>query len=430
MKELTDSFAKEWPSEWKEHWQEKEFENFSPIQVKSFPPLFQGENAVVVSPTGSGKTLAYLFPTLLKVTKGSGNQLLILLPSHELAIQVGKVTKEWADLLGLHSETIIGGANTKRQLEKLKQQPEIIVGSAGRIFEWIQNKKIKAHLLQTIILDEVDQLLQTNEVTFTQKIMQRLDNKAQQIFVSATALQNKELAQKLIGSDTQVIDVTNEDQSNRQTTHCYVQIPKRKKADYLRRLAHIPNMSAVVFFNELTEMGSIAEKLAYEGVPVVTLASDQSKGERKLALQLFEKGKVRLLLTTDIAARGLDFEALPYVIQYDLPYKAENYRHRSGRTGRMGKKGVVLSLCEESQKRDIRKFEEEMKEKFVEVFIHGGAIVFEKPEILAEKSSSIPETKEKSLLVKKKVKEKVKKSKKKSKVKKKAQKDKGARKKS
>ncbi|WEG73767.1 DEAD/DEAH box helicase [Vagococcus intermedius] len=370
-------FKTKLPEKWQTHWDELGYTEASLIQKETYEPLLNKESLVGVSPTGTGKTLAYLFPLLQAIKPGEGNQLLILLPSQELAVQVANVAREWATLLELNVQSLIGGANVKRQIDKLKSKPEVLVGTPGRVVELCKNKKVKAHLLQTVVLDEADQLVETNELNATMTILKMLDKQAQLVCVSATAID----VQAQLGDHGQremtTIDVSQKDQSKGIVTHGYIKTPPRKRAELLKKLAYVKDFKAIVFFNEVQEMGLVADKLSYQGVPNATLASDQNKLERRLALSAFADDKVSLLLTTDIAARGLDFVDLPFVIHYDVPYVVENYVHRSGRTGRMGKDGTVMSLVGDYELKDLKKMARQHPAMgdLVEWYVHSSQIL-------------------------------------------------------
>lgn len=368
-------FIQQLPQSWQAYWQELHYEDPSLIQRELYEKLSQGENILGISPTGSGKTVAYLLPLLQRVEKGGGNQLLILLPSQELAVQVTAVAREWGSRLDLNVQGLIGGANVRRQVEKLKEKPEVLVGTPGRVHELIKNRKLKAHLLRMIVLDEVDQLIETSELNATQHILKTVSFETQLVCVSATALAIEEGLGKTWSEGLTTIDVTESDQSAGTVIHSWLAVEPRKRLETLRRLAHVPGFKGVIFFNELTEMGAVAEKLAYQGVANATLASDQNKLERRLALSGFEADKFNLLLTTDLAARGLDFTALPYVVHYDVPYNEEAYLHRSGRTGRMGNDGHVLTLASPHDMRDLRQVTRSLNQSLIEVAVYGGKIL-------------------------------------------------------
>lgn len=367
------TFIKNLPEALQNHWQASGFSEPSIIQEKSFQPLKESENVLGISPTGSGKTLAYVLPLLLNVEKDQGSQLLILAPSQELGVQISQVVREWATLLQLKTQSLIGGANVGRQIEKLKKKPEVLVGTPGRVLELIKTKKIKSHLLKTIVMDEVDQLFHEKEVNLTKQILASAPTEFQLVFYSATADRVSEEAQKLTDQLT-IIDVTNEDQSSGVVNHYFMTLSPRKKSDYLRSLAYTPGFRAMVFFNQVVDLGTAEEKLTYEGVNVVGLASDQNKTFRKLAIDQFSKKSAVMLLTTDIAARGLDFEAVPFVVNAEVPLSEESYIHRAGRVGRMGAAGSVVTFVNDATKRDYQRLMKKIELPSKEIFLYDGAI--------------------------------------------------------
>ena len=377
---MTDYLVK-LPEAWQKKWQDSGFHTASIIQEKSFSPLSEKKDVVGISPTGSGKTLAYLLPLLLNVQKGEGSQLLILTSSQELAIQVTEVARKWAAEIGLNVQPLIGGANVKRQLERLKAKPEVIVGTPGRVLELMKQKKVKAHQFQTIVMDEADQLFQEGTENLTKQILRQAPVDYQLVFFSATADRALETIQTLKNNEFQVLDVTDEDDSQGEVTHVYLRIPERKKVDSLRRLAYIDGFQALVFFNQVGDMGAAEEKLLHHGVEVSSLASDQNKLMRKMAIQEFREGNLVELLTTDVAARGLDIPLLPYIVNADIPMTEEGYIHRSGRVGRMGTSGVVLNLVSPGTIDDLKRLAKGLGISLSEVFLHGGKLHTERPVI-------------------------------------------------
>ena len=389
------------PEAWQEHWQASGFSEPSMIQQKSFQPLKEKENVLGISPTGSGKTLAYVLPLLLNIEKNQGSQLLILAPSQELAVQISQVVRDWSALLELKTQSLIGGANVGRQIEKLKKKPEILVGTPGRVLELIKTKKLKSHLLQTIVMDEVDQLFHEKELNLTKQILASAPTDFQLVFYSATADRVVEEAQKLIDQLT-IIDVTDEDQSGGVVQHYYMTLSPRKKSEYLRSLAYTPNFRAMVFFNQVVDLGSVEEKLIYEKLNVVGLASDQNKTLRKLAIDQFSKKRAVMLLTTDIAARGLDFEAIPFVVNAEVPLSEESYIHRAGRVGRMGASGSVITFVNDATKRDYQRLMKKIDRSFQEIFLYDGAIHLTRKEksLTEEKTTSSSPTAKKEPITK------------------------------
>lgn len=383
------------PAPWQALWQQEGFVQPSLIQEKSFPLLFGGQDVLGVSPTGSGKTLAYLLPLLLKIEKGQGGQLLVLASSQELAMQVVTVAKKWAAGLGLSVVSLIGGANVRRQVEKLKQRPEVLIGTPGRVWELINDKKIKAHHLKAIVFDEVDQLLEGQSLQLIKQIRKAAPNECQKVYFSATGDRAEEQI-RLFEPAITVLDVTQEDDSQGQIKHYYLLVASRKKNESLRHLANTPAFYSLIFFNQLSDLDAAEQRLAYRGLLAATLASDQSAAMRKFAIHQFKEQKAQLLLTTDVAARGLDITGLQYVVNYELPLDIKSYIHRSGRVGRMGNDGTVITLIAPQEAKAFRQMLRKADLEAAEIFVYGGALHTEAPVVTKTEQSrlsavSIPE---------------------------------------
>lgn len=360
------------------NWKEAGFQEPALIQTEVFHTITEGKNLVGIAPTGSGKTLAYLLPLLNNLKIGTPSQVLILTSSQELAMQVVEVARKWVMGSGAKVQSLIGGANIKRQQEALKKKPEILIGTPGRVLELITGKKIKAATIQTLVFDEVDQLIQGQSFELIQRILKASDNQAQRLYFSATA--DKVLDElKKVESDLVVVDVSKEDKSQGNVQHFYIETSDRKKVDQLRRLLNLPSFWGMIFFNQLSDMGSAEEKLQYHQLPVASLASDQSKLLRKNAIEQFKKHQILGLLTTDLASRGLDIEALPFVINADVPLSEESYLHRAGRVGRMGNAGTVISLVTPQEKNDLVKISKKLHLDLMPVYLFGGELLLEEP---------------------------------------------------
>ncbi|SDI79443.1 DEAD/DEAH box helicase [Dolosicoccus paucivorans] len=332
-------------------WKQQGYQAMTPIQEELYQPIKEGKNIVATSPTGTGKTLAYLCPLLEEIQPQKGLQLLIIAPSQELVSQLGDVVNLWATPLNLKGQILLGGANFKRQVDALKAKPEIIIATPGRLNELAEkSSKLKFHLVKTIVFDEADYLMNPEHRQSMAKITKRLMRDVQKIWISATLNDTlRQIAQKegeLIQPEQTHHDLA--------IKHQYVLTPNRKKSDALRRLAHIDGMKGMVFFDQVHELEKTAAKLVHHGIPVAALHSDLSKQERELAMRLIHSGQVTFLLTTDVAARGLDIGDLPFIIHFNKPRTSDSYLHRSGRTGRSGKKGQVISLVNEQELKDLQ----------------------------------------------------------------------------
>ena len=335
-------------------WNEKGFKDLTPIQEATKELIQNGEDIVAVSPTGTGKTLAYLLPLLEKIEINHELQVVILVPSQELAQQIGEVIREWK-LPELTMLVLAGGANVKRQIENLKKKPELVVGTPGRLTELANQRKLKLHQVQTLVLDEADYLLAQEHLEQTRSFIKKCSSQRQMICFSATKNEILESIHQWINMTPKWVEQDQKMAGNANVKHVYIESPVRKKDELLRKFANMKEYQALVFVNSLANAGILAEKLQYHNIPCALLTSQENQINRKAAIQAFKKGEVPILLTTDVAARGLDIEDLPVVIHYDLPENKEVYTHRSGRTGRMGKDGLVISFVTEKEVRDLKK---------------------------------------------------------------------------
>ncbi|KUP09130.1 RNA helicase [Bacillus coahuilensis p1.1.43] len=356
-------------------WHEEGFTEATSIQNEVFQPITEGEDVIAESPTGTGKTLAYVLPILQKIEADSQDlQVMILAPSHELVMQIHQVIVDWGKELSIRSASFIGGGNVQNQKEKLKKKPHIIVGSPGRVAELIKSKKMKVHNVRTIVIDEVDQLVSREHLNTIQSIIQSTLKERQLLFFSATVKEETEKVGNEMMKSPKVIRVKKGNTKN--VEYQYIQVEQRDKVDTLRSALHaLEHEKILVFVNEITKLGEIEEKLLFKGVKVATLASDAKKQDREKALKLFRQNEVNTLMVTDVAARGLDIQNVTMVLMLDLPRDYEQFVHRSGRTGRMGKSGQVLMLTNEREVREAKQFSKRLGCEALEKSIYGGKLL-------------------------------------------------------
>lgn len=328
----------QFPNVWQDQLAKAQITELTAIQQQVFEPISQGDNVLGISPTGTGKTLAYLLPSLLKLKPKKAQQLLILAPNTELAGQLFDVTKTWAEPLNLTAQLFISGSSQKRQIERLKKGPEILIGTPGRIFELVKLKKIKMMSVDTIVLDEFDELLSDSQYHFVNSIVHRVPRDHQMIYMSAT---NQVDVDALV-ENTISIDLS--EQKLDQIAHYYITVDKRDRLDLLRKFSNTPDFRGLVFFNNLSDLGAAEERLQFNHASAVSLASDVNVKFRKIILEKFKNHEISLLLATDLVARGIDIDNLECVLNFDLARDKETYTHRAGRTGRMGKAGVVITF--------------------------------------------------------------------------------------
>ncbi len=356
------------------NWEESSFTALTPVQERVLPLIQEGKDLVCESPTGTGKTLAYLLPIIQGIDPTRKQaQAIILAPSRELVMQIHQEIQKWAKGSEVTSAAFIGGANIKKQVEKLKKKPHIVVGTTGRLIELMKMKKLKMHEVKTIVVDEFDLMISSEHIREVKDIIKSTLKERQILFFSATLSDETEDVANEILQNYEIVKMdTNLD--NPQVDHVFVYCELRDKIEVLRSLAYFKGIKALVFFNQLEKLSEAEEKLKYKGVDLEVLAGESKKTERKHSLDRFRAGKVSLLLTTDVAARGLDITDVTHVIHFDFPSDTKQYIHRSGRTGRMGAEGTVISLVSKRQHSFLEKLSKELDLPFTEKIIHGGQL--------------------------------------------------------
>lgn len=339
------------------HFEERNFKQLTAIQEAVQKPLEEDKTVFGIAPTGSGKTLAFTWPLLPKVMKGQGTQILVLEPSQELALQTTRVMREWAALLGLKVHSATGGANLRRQTERLKKErPEVVVGTPGRILHLLDTRDLKLNNLATLVIDEADDLLRDDTQAVVEDIERATPLDTQLAFFSATQSTTLEQLDVLFGRDLVKIDVRAQDHSRGPVKHgLVVARTMSDKAVMLERISQTKNFRALVFFTSIKTLHYTASRLRHDGISSATLGGRQRQTERETVMRQFRKHQVKLLLTTDVAARGLDIPKLPVVVNFELPNTADGYVHRTGRTGRQGEPGLVVNLGDDHDFRDLKK---------------------------------------------------------------------------
>ena len=333
------------------------------IQVEAIPALLAGENAYLSSETGTGKTLAYLLPLFAQIDPGQRTlQVIIVVPTHELAMQIFAVGRDLAQQAGLHIrvQALIGGVSTKRQLEKLKSKPHIIVGTPGRISELIKIRKIKPHTVKSIIVDEVDRLLVGESLTEIRGIIKATLRERRLVFVSAT--QRAETSQEAAVLAPDLVQIrAGADQVNAAIEHFYIECEERDKPEVLRKLLRaLRPERAIVFMHRTANAEVLAAKLAYHQIAVVDLHGAHDNARRKKAIDDFRQADAKVLIASDIAARGLDIRGVSHVFNFDIPTQSKDYLHRVGRTSRAGSAGCAVSLMTAQELRLVKRYRSEL----------------------------------------------------------------------
>ena len=347
-----------------QNWEKASFKNPTTIQEKTIPLITEGKDVIAESPTGTGKTLAYLLPLLNKIDADSKNiQAICLASSQELVMQILSEVQKWGEGSGIRSASFIGGANVKRQLEKLKKHPHIVICTPGRALELIKQKKMKMHEVKTVVLDEADQLLVAEHIEAIRQIIKSTLRDRQIVLFSATLPDKTEkLANELVQQEAEIIRVKKDETINaEEVMHIYFQAEYRDKVKLLEPISRLENAKILVFVKDIGNLTVIHEKLSFKKINTSMLHSDLNKLERQKSLQDFRSGKTNMLLATDVAARGLDISEITHVVHYDFATDKTQYIHRSGRTGRFGAKGLVINLVTQREERELKQLMKDLK---------------------------------------------------------------------
>ncbi|MFD2612322.1 DEAD/DEAH box helicase [Paenibacillus gansuensis] len=332
------------------------------IQEQAIPAVASGKDVIAQSQTGTGKTLAYLLPLLQRIDRGRKElQALILVPTRELGMQILREVEMLHPNQEIGAQALIGGVSVQRQIEKLKQHPQLIVGTPGRILELIKVRKLKMHVVKTIVVDEVDQVFDLGSIDEVEGIFKSALRDRQIVFFSATIPHAIEDVAARWMKEPVRISIEPTQRTAETLEHLYFVCEEREKIDHLRRIVRMFNpQMAIVFVNEINALAEVLEKMRYVGLSIEAIYGEADKQERARVLQQFREGKFQLLLATDVAARGLDIKGVTHVINLDPPVDADHYVHRVGRTGRMGRAGTAISIITPKERFIISKFSKQL----------------------------------------------------------------------
>jgi len=336
------------------------------IQTKAIPLLLEGHDMVGMSQTGTGKTAAYSLPLLERMdTKNPNVQALILTPTRELAQQVASAIKDFSDDCRLFILTVCGGQSMERQIRSLEKGVQIVVGTPGRVIDLLDRKKLHLESLNWVVLDEADEMLSMGFIDDVKKILQASPSTRQTACFSATMPREiRDLIANFLKSPVSVT-VSQPQAAPAKIEQKIYLIPRGwTKLKVLQPLLEIePLESAIIFVRTKQTAAELTSKLQEAGQTVDEYHGNLSQVQRERLVQRFREGKIKLVVATDIAARGLDVENLSHVINYDLPDNAETYIHRIGRTGRAGKTGTAISLVEPIDRRLLRQIEQRLRQR-------------------------------------------------------------------
>lgn len=344
--------------------QKKGYDTPSPIQAKAIPPVLEGKDVLASAQTGTGKTAGFTLPLLHLLSENPKEKYrpiraLILTPTRELAAQVHANVKEYSEFLNLRSTVIFGGVNQNPQASKIRQGVDILVATPGRLIDLENQGIVSLKRVEIFVLDEADRMLDMGFLRDIERVMKLMPDKRQNLMFSATFSKDiKKLAYSILNNPVQV-EATPENTAVEIIEQKVYRVAKGKKTDLIIKLISDGNWKQVLVFNR-TKHGAnkLCKKMISSGISAAAIHGNKSQGARTKALAGFKNGSVRVLVATDIAARGLDIPLLPHVINFELPNISEDYVHRIGRTGRAGASGEAISLVsadETTYLRDIEK---------------------------------------------------------------------------
>jgi len=354
------------------------YESPTPIQAQAIPFALDGRDIMASAQTGSGKTAAFLLPTLQKLTKrsekpGKGPRALVLTPTRELAAQVEKNALAYAkNMRWFRTVSIVGGASFGYQTRALSKPVDLIVATPGRLMDLMQSGKVDFERLEVLILDEADRMLDMGFIDDIETIVEATPSDRQTLLFSATwdGAVGK-LARKLT-KDPETIEVERVDDQGKieeQLLYCDDMRHKNRLLDHILRDANIDQCVIFTSTKAMTEV--IADELYEKGFAANCLHGDMPQGWRNRTLMDLRKGRCKILVATDVAARGIDVPTITHVINYDLPKQAEDYVHRIGRTGRAGRTGIAITFAEVNEYVKVHKIEKYIGRKLPELTIEG-----------------------------------------------------------
>ena len=336
----------------------------TPVQEKAIPAIFKGRDVIAKSQTGTGKTLAYLLPLVQRIqTERDEVQALILTPTRELSKQVFDVLKSLASVRGVDAADVIGGRTIENQIQKLKRNPHVIIGTPGRLLDHIRRRTLNLSAVNMVILDEADQMLAAGFREDIEALVDQTPKKRQFILLSATMTEDTvRLARKHM-TNPERIDVAEKETASTVEQRIYETTKEHKLPLLIRHLKEMNPFMSVVFCNTKDEAHRLAERLAEEtDIVVEELHGDMSQGQRNQVIRRFEKMEIQVLVASDVAARGLDVEGITHVFNFGIPRNLEYYVHRIGRTGRAGTHGIAITYVTPEDGALLRRLEKSIHE--------------------------------------------------------------------
>ena len=350
----------------------------TPIQLKAIPTILNGRDVLAGAQTGTGKTASFTLPLLEilhKHTQGKGNRqvrALVITPTRELAAQVGESINSYSRHLALRSTVVFGGVKINPQINKLSHGVDILVATPGRLLDHAQQRNVDLSNVEILVLDEADRMLDMGFINDIKKVIKLLPHKRQNLLFSATYSKKiKDLASGLL-NNPEIIEVARQNTTAETVSQIIYPIDKKRKRELLSFMIGSNNWQQVLVFTR-TKHGAnkLTKQLIQDGISAAAIHGNKSQGARTRALAEFKQREIKVLVATDIAARGLDIDQLPHVVNFELPNVPEDYVHRIGRTGRAGNEGEAASLVCVDELGLLRDIEKLLKRKLDKEIIPG-----------------------------------------------------------
>jgi ATP-dependent RNA helicase RhlE len=361
--------------------QELGYEKPTPVQEQAIPLVLAGRDLMAGAQTGTGKTAAFALPILQRLSPHASTsasparhpvRALVLTPTRELAVQVAESFRDYGKNLPLRSTVVYGGVDMNAQIEQLRKGVEVLVATPGRLLDHVQNKTVMFSQVSTLVLDEADRMLDMGFLPDIKRIIALLPVQRQNLLFSATFPDEiRTLAKTLLHNPAEV-QVAARNAVADLVTHILHPVAREKKRELLAYLIQTRDLRQVLVFTG-TRIGAnrLAHQLRRDHIHADAIHGDKSQAEREAALADFKSGKTSVLVATDVASRGLDIEALPQVINFDIPHSPEDYIHRIGRTGRAGMKGEAISLVAPEDGEALAAIEKLLKKRIERVLVPG-----------------------------------------------------------
>ncbi|MBT5337978.1 DEAD/DEAH box helicase [Candidatus Falkowbacteria bacterium] len=342
----------------------KKLTNPTPIQEKCISLGLEGKDIVGVAQTGTGKTLAFGLPAIQKIRKGNC-KCVIMLPTRELAIQVDEVLSDLGKSFGIKTALLIGGVSSYPQKIALRKKPQIIIATPGRLIDHIQRKNCNLSDINLVVLDEADRMLDIGFMPQIREILKSIPTKRQTMLFSATIpMEISDLSVQYMNNPVRIEVSPSGTSAKNVKQEAYI-VKSENKQPLLKEVIKETSGSVLVFTRTKHKAKKIALVLRNAGFNAVEMHSNRSLDQRRKALEGFKSGKFKILVATDVAARGLDVDDISLVVNFDLPNNAEDYVHRIGRTGRAGKSGKALAFIEPNEKFKLNKIERLIKKNII-----------------------------------------------------------------